>query len=293
MNAMPSPAPAPGLPQFLVIGAVKAATTWIAHQLRQHPDIFMPGPEPHYFSTEYDRGLDWYREWFAEAPPGKVLGEKSADLLAYKEAPARIAALLPDVPMVLQLRNPMERAYSDYCMLYRRGTVTEDPAYYLAKRADEQPRFLEDGLYARHLGRFLDHFPKEQIKVFLHDDIKSQPETVIAEVCRHIGVPVHIAADEVRARKNDSEAPLLPLSIRKLLAPAKPLVQPLRDTGWFRMLRSGLAQPVRYPPLTDELYSRLRDYYREDVERLSSMIDRDLTAWLTATPKRAKAEAST
>ena len=57
------------LPEFIVIGAVKAATTWIAHHLRQNPAIYMPGPEPHFFSSEYDRGSDWYRSLFAEASP--------------------------------------------------------------------------------------------------------------------------------------------------------------------------------------------------------------------------------
>jgi hypothetical protein len=273
-------APAP-LPDFIVIGAVKAATTWIAHQLRQHPSIFMPGPEPHYFSTEYDRGVDWYRQRFSDAAPDSVIGEKSADYLAYPQAPQRIAALLPYVPMVVQLRNPIERAYSDYCMLFRRGTVAESPHHYLDRPTSEQPRFLEDGLYARHLNRYFDHFPQTQIKVLLHDDIRAEPEAVIAEVCDHIGVPLHIASEEVRSRKNDSEAPLLPLALRRLLAPVKPIVQPLRENRWFRRVRSGLARPVSYPPLTDDLYVRLRDYYVQDVERLSETIGRDLTHWLS------------
>lgn len=265
-----------------MIGAVKAATTWIAHQLRQHPAIYMPEPEPHYFSTEFDHGLDWYRRWFAEAAPGMVIGEKSADYLAHPQAAQRIATLLPKIPLIAQLRNPIERAYSDYCMLFRRGTVTEDPRHYLDRPGGAQPRFLQDGLYGRHLARYLDHFPHWQIKVVLHEDIRATPETVIAEVCRHIDVPVHVTPEEVRARKNDSEAPLLPLALRRLLAPAKPIVQPLRDNPWFRLIRSGLARPVRYPPLTDDLYNRLRDYYSDDVERLARMIGRDLTPWLAS-----------
>ena len=279
----PRQSPAP-LPDFIVIGAVKAATTWIAHQLRQHPSIYMPQPEPHYFSTEFGHGIDWYRGWFAGAGAGQRIGEKSADYLAHEEAPRRIATLLPQIPLIVQLRNPVERAYSDYCMLFRRGTVTKDPHHYLERMDSEQPRFLKDGLYARHLARYLDYFPPEQIKVILHDDIRNTPEAVIADVCRHIGVSLHIAPQEVRARKNDRETPLLPLSLRRLLSPAKPIVQPLRDNAWFRIVRSSLARPVRYPPLTDDLRDRLRDYYAEDVARLARMIGRDLTPWLA--PRR-------
>jgi hypothetical protein len=271
-----------GLPSFIVIGAVKAATTWIAHQLRQHPAIYMPGPEPHYFSTAYDQGLDWYRSCFADAAPGEIIGEKSADYLAYSLAPKRIARSLPDIPLIVQLRNPVERAYSDYCMLFRRGTVTEDPRHYLERATAEQPRFLEDGLYGRHLARYLDHFDRSQIKIILHDDIRTKPAEIIAEVCRHVGIAVHVAPNEVYARKNDSEAATLPLPMRRLLRPVKRIVQPLRDRPWFRRLHAGLAQPVRYPPLTEDLVCRLRSYYQEDVEHLGAIVGRDLTPWLGA-----------
>jgi hypothetical protein len=272
-----------GLPSFIVIGAVKAATTWIAHQLRQHPSLYMPGPEPHYFSTAYDQGLEWYRQCFAAAAPGEIIGEKSADYLAYPPAPKRIAKLLPDIPLIVQLRNPVERAYSDYCMLFRRGTVTQDPRHYLERPSADQPRFLEDGLYGRHLARYLDHFDRSQIKIIFHDDIRTNPEAVIAEVCRHIGVAVHVAPDEVHARKNDSEAAMLPLPVRRLLRPVKSVVQPLRNRPWFRRMHAGLAQPVRYPPLSDDLVHRLQSYYEEDVERLGAIVGRDLTHWLGAT----------
>lgn len=271
-----------GLPSFIVIGAVKAATTWIAHQLRQHPQLYMPGPEPHYFSTAFDQGLEWYRGCFAAAAPGEIIGEKSADYLAYLAAPKRIAQLLPDIPLIVQLRNPIERAYSDYCMLYRRGTVTKDPGHYLDRSNSEQPRFLEDGLYGRHLARYLDHFDRSQIRIIFHDDIRTNPEVVIADVCRHIGVAVHVAPDEVRARKNASEAALLPLPLRRLLRPMKRAVQPLRDQPWFHRVHAGLAQPVRYPPLSEDLVRRLQHYYEEDIERLGAIAGRDLTSWLGA-----------
>src|SRR5690349_5454229 len=138
------------LPQFLIIGAVKAATTWIADQLRARDDVFMPGPEPHYFSRVHDRGDDWYASLFAEARAGQMIGEKSADYLADANAPARVAALLPDAILIAQLRNPVDRAYSDYCMHFRRGYVGRDVERYLGKRP-ETPRFLQSGLYARHI----------------------------------------------------------------------------------------------------------------------------------------------
>lgn len=267
------------LPSFVIVGAAKAATTWIVHQLQHHPGVYLPGPEPHYFSTEYERGPAWYAAWFADAGAGQVIGEKSADYLAHPEAAARLAALLPEARLIVQLRNPIERAYSDYCMLYRRGAVAAAPADYLRQGAT-LPRFLEDGLYHRHLGRFLDVFARERIALLLHEDIKHAPEAAIASVCDHIGIPPRIAAAEVAARVNDGETPMLPLALRRLLAPVKEAAAPFRNQRWFKAAHAAMARPTRYPPLTAELRLRLRDFYAADIERLGPLLGRDVSGWL-------------
>ena len=270
-----------GLPSFLVIGAVKAATTWISHQLRCHPELWLPDAEPHFFSDDYERGLDHYRSLFAPAPAGRRIGEKSADYLAHPEAAARIAAVLPGVPMVVQLRDPVERAYSDYCMLFRHGRVAGDPRRYLEKRDPAGKRFLDGGLYAQHLARFHAHHARDRIAVFLYEDVIEQPERVIARVCEHIGVAPHIEPAAVASRRNDGAAAMLPLPVRRVLRPMRPLLDPLRSNPLLARLRGTMARPVRYPPLTVELRALLRDYYRDDVLQLESMIGRDLSRWRT------------
>src|SRR3546814_8174199 len=74
-------------------------------------------------------------------------------------------------------------------MFFRRGAVTPHPERYLIRSETSIPRFLEDGLYFRHLSRFVDFFPREQISIILSDDIKSRPDEVIGQVCDHIGAP--------------------------------------------------------------------------------------------------------
>mgnify|MGYP003386132614 FL=1 len=269
------------LPSFIVIGAVKAATTWIAHQLQQHPKVFLPGPEPHFFSTEYGRGVEWYRSWFNAAPSGSVVGEKSADYLAHPEAAKRMFDILPSARLIAQLRNPVDRAYSDYCMLYRRGTVAGDPERYLNHANPESARFLEYGLYARHLSRFLNHFERGQLLVVLHEDVARRPETVIADVCRHIRVEPKFNPHEVMKRVKNSESPSLPLALRRALRPFKEAVAPLRDRNWFKGLHGLFARPTTYPPMTDTLRQRLQDYYLPDIQNLEQILGRDMTPWLT------------
>lgn len=268
------------LPSFIVIGAAKAATTWIAYQLRQRPDVFMPGPEPHYFSRCYDRGPAWYQSLFADADDTQMVGEKSADYLADPNVPRRIAALLPEVRLIAQLRNPIERAYSDYCMLFRRGQVSGDVDRQLDWAKTSAPRFLADGLYAQHIARFLNHVPADQLKIIFHDDIRSRPDHVLSDVCAMLRLPPIDLNGALDARINDAQAPLVPLALRRLPEPIKQLAAPMRGSATFRALRDLLARPVRYPPLSPDTRRRLVDFYHADVQTLAKMLGRDLTDWL-------------
>ena len=271
-------------PSFIIIGATKSATTWLSHNLRAHPEIYMPTPEIHFFSRHYDRGPVWYRRQFAEAPPHTVIGEKSASYLSHPEAPARLRALLPSARLIAQLRNPVERAYSDYCMHFRRGQVTRDVARYLDPQLTPIPRLVVDGYYHRHLMTVLGTFPHGQVQVVLYEDIKTRPEAVFRDVCAHIGVARRAEPAALGARIKDKETPRVPPTMRRWLEPLKGVVQPFRQTSGFRAARALVARRIDYPPLPPEVADRLRETYRADVERLSRFLGRDLTGWLEPAP---------
>jgi len=268
------------LPSFLVIGAAKAATTWIAQQFRSRTDIFIPGPEPHFFSREYSRGLGWYADWFAEARADQLVGEKSADYLADANAPARIHTHLPAARLIVQLRNPVERAYSDFCMLYRRGQVDHEVSRHLDWNRTKMRRFLADGLYAQHLRRYLDYFPAEQLTILLHDEVAHTPERALARVSSALGIAPWPAQTLVAKRVNDGQAALVPLFLRRLPSPIKRVAAPLRGWGPFERCRGLIARKVDYPPLPAETRRRMEDFYRHDVEELGRLLRRDLSSWL-------------
>ncbi|WP_428630642.1 sulfotransferase family protein [Sphingopyxis sp.] len=267
-------------PSFLIIGAVKAATTWLLEQLQVNPHLYMPDPEPHYFSSEYHRGESYYRSFFdTYATTGRLLGEKSADYLAHPQAAQRLAAMVPNARLVVQFRNPIERAYSDYKMLYRRGTVRLAPEDYLTSRDSSQPRFLNDGLYAEHMRRWLDYFPQEQLHAILFDDVKQDAKEVVDSVSRHLGVDPVFDLGQSTKRANDGSERFLPMPFRKALSPFKGLVAPLRGSTWFETARDIFASEIAYPPLSADLRERLSDFYAEDIADLGAMLGRDLTHW--------------
>src|SRR5688500_16568506 len=113
-----SPATRPGknaamsegrLPNFVIIGAAKAATTWLSYNLGAHPEVFLPTQELHYFSRFHHKGEDWYRAPFRDAEDTQLIGEKSASYLADAATPLRLQGLLPRARLIAQLRNPIER----------------------------------------------------------------------------------------------------------------------------------------------------------------------------------------
>lgn len=268
------------LPSFVIIGAAKAATTWLSSVLRQQPVVFMPEPEVHFFNRNFERGLSWYAEWFAAASNGQLIGEKSASYLADPAVPARLARLLPDLRLIVQLRNPIERAYSDYCMLLRRGEVDTDVARYVDPHRTPTRRFVDDGLYARHLRHFLDFYPREQVKILLYDDIARSPDTVLRDVAQFIDLADPVMPAARAGRVKDKETPMLPLSARRLLRPLKGAARPLRKNDLFCRLHGWLARPISYPSLPDESRRRLAAYYEDDVHQLGHLINRDLGGWL-------------
>ena len=144
---------------FLIIGAAKCATTWLQMSLMETQEIFMPDPELHYFSREYERGPDWYSSYFEAAGGAQLVGEKSNSYMTAPKAAERIKRDCPGVRLIVQMRDPVQRAYSDYCMLFRRGEVNDDIYAHLDPDRAADQRFLNDGLYAFHLRRFFRSVP--------------------------------------------------------------------------------------------------------------------------------------
>lgn len=277
-------------PDFVIIGATKSATTWLQRNLQQHTTVFMPGPETHYFSRFFERGPAWYETFFRPAEPHQILGEKSNSYLDHPEAPQRLRAALPNARLIVQLRNPIDRAYSDYCRHYLAGRVGEDVDHYLGGDSPESEQVRAGGLYFRHISRFLELFPREQLCVTLYDDLDHEPATVLNRIRRHIGLAVSEADPGVmELRVKDKSAPVVPLPARRVLAPFKRLVKPFRAAPWFRATRGLIAREVRYPELGDGVRERLLAYYRDDVGALSELLGRDLAPWMSSHAAAAQA----
>jgi len=191
---------------FLIAGAPRSGTTWLYRLLDRHPDIYMARPEtpePKFFLVDdaYSRGIDHYAEtWFARALQRQLRGEKSTNYLESGAAAERIHRHLPRVKLVFILREPVERAYSNYLWSRMNGLETEDFATALeleAERERELPKALRfarphayysRGLYAELLSRYLALFEKEQILCLRFRNVLRSPEELARRLHGFLGV---------------------------------------------------------------------------------------------------------
>lgn len=205
------------LPTFLTIGAQKCGTTWLSKMLVQHPEVMIPAEkELHFFdkTARYARGLEWYCEQFSSDQPVVARGELTPNYfwtLGDDEKPEfgqdaqlipqLVADALPDVQLILMLRDPVARAISAFYHHIRHGPVSPDDSI-----LDVSDRLgIESmGRYDVHLARWLEHFPKHRILVLIYEDDltdAAKPET-LRRVFRHIGVSEDFEPEHLYTRYN-------------------------------------------------------------------------------------------
>ncbi len=230
-------APPRSLPTFIVAGSPRSGTTYLYHLLDHHSGIYMAkprAPEPKFFlvDEEYAKGLDYYSQrFFAAGSSIAVRGEKSANYLESSVVPQRMQRDLPGVKLIFVLRDPVERAYSNYLWSKRNGHETlsfEDALeqesirenHYEPRVRFARPFSLKSrGFYAQLLQPYLDRFTREQIKIVLHDDIVARPRQLAAELMTFVGVPAISPpvdfAEHVNTAREDRQT--IPLQAKRQL----------------------------------------------------------------------------
>lgn len=179
------------LPSFLVIGARKGGTSSLFDYLLQHPDVRPPlWKEVRFFDRSYHKGLSWYRAHFPRREPGAgwITGEATTGYLAHPDAAERIGRTLPGVKLVAILRDPVDRAVSDWAHERRRGGERRTASEALGGLDPSSP-YLARSIYAPQLRRYLERFPPEQLLVLEHGAFFREPAAGYARLLRFLGLP--------------------------------------------------------------------------------------------------------
>ncbi|MEM8787004.1 MAG: sulfotransferase [Pseudomonadota bacterium] len=181
------------------IGAQKCATSWLFAALAGHRDVAVP-PEKEldFFSYAHDRGHAWYRrQWSA----GGLRTEVSPSYLHDPRAPARLAQFAPGARILVMLRHPVDRAYSHHLHEIARGHI---PAQPFAAALADNPDYLEQGYYGRHLENWRTAFPIERFCILFAEDVARDPAAAWARVGDFLDLSGPAPA-AVAARQNISD----------------------------------------------------------------------------------------
>ena len=217
----------------------------------------------------------------------RAVGEASVMYLFFGNAPQAIARDRPNARLLALLRHPADRAYSSYLAYARDGL--EPASSFEDALAQEQAgvrqgwphgRHFHVGLYARHLARFDQYFPRDQIRVFLYDDFVQAPEKVLAGAFEFLKIDPDL---EVEVTQNHAATGVIENPFgRALWNVAEPLRRGLRDhvpLRWRNKARGLMGSETR-PILSPDTKARLIEQYREDIVALAERLERDLSHWL-------------
>ncbi|MCA9245923.1 MAG: sulfotransferase [Planctomycetales bacterium] len=286
------------LPNFLIVGASRSGTTTLHGFLKQHPDVhFFAGRQELQFfhrESEYRQGLDAYRRLFCDWQGERAIGDVSPPYFfhgitqdaqgrhrwdPHDDAPARVAKHLPAAQILITLRNPVERAYSQYWKAVRNGketarTFREAIELELAGKRNEQNSalcWIYKNRYSVHLSRWLALFPRERVEFFIFERWTKNPAELMQRICSRLGIDASFQPSY--EPKNSGWTPRS------------------RSVAWMTggwMGRTSLGRRLRhanrragYPRITAADYRLVAEALSDDRQRLETLLDEKLDLWST------------
>jgi hypothetical protein len=293
------------LPNFIIAGAARCGTTSLYYYLKQHPEIAFPDKkEPKFFSIKAqnfphngpgDHTVDQamicdfaeYKKLFQNLGETKRIGEASSDYLYHHETSAKeMYDVLGDIPIILCLRNPIDRAYSAYNNLVRDQRETLDFEAALASEEDRLSKnwdwmwaYKAGGLYAEQVETFQRTF--SSVKVVLFEDLKENADTVVQELFGFLGVDSQVqvntstryshsgkAKNKLVAFLSNRENPVA-FALRRFALKLAPRSF-LEKVASRSLEQEGIPAPIRL---------QLKSYFEKDVKRLEKLIGQPLEVW--------------
>ena len=293
---------------FIGLGAAKCGTTWITDNLRAHPEIGYPEiNELNYFSktranntkSEYSlSGLKGYLQLFKNHVK-KVNGEFSTHYLPDSTTAEIIKKHFPNIKLLVALREPVERAYSDY-LNNKYLSLTENQDFETAffnRHKSYYDNYKEKGMYYKQLKPYFNLFPRKNIKIILLEDIKENPKKTIKEIYSFLQVDPNFIPPEIDKRSNISSKTRF-IFFRKFMNSLSNTVHFLESKGktlgkilsflkrktklnklyWY-LVNTLNKEKLEKEKLSPELKKKLQKTYSEDIKKLEKLIKRDLSKW--------------
>lgn len=285
------------------VGPPRSGSTFLYDVFRKNPEVFVPSvKEPHFFCTDLhdeiaarrdkaeDRSIQGaihsqlvtdrpaYDELFARAAGYRHIAEFTPMYLSSRDAWRNIYDYNPSARIIAVLRDPVERAISQYRMDIGSGDVSGS---FAESVATNPTAYVDPGLYFRHVNRFLSVFPSEQITLLRFEDLDTRTVPTLHELCLTLGVPEPSRADIDTARKNSANRrPRLPGLNRWLKSQTALLSAANRVSSELVTVFSAfLHRPLNFPGVGRESKADIQQLFEADVENLEKLTGWDLRTW--------------
>ena len=275
-------------PNFIIAGAEKSGTTSLSFYLSEHPDIYIPRvKELHFFenANNYSKGLGWYEKQFAGCKGEKAVGECTPFYMYDDTCAEKIKKAFPEIKILFILRNPVDRAYSNYWHQVRGGKefLPFEAALEREQRRIKKSRFhsltysyLDKGFYSIQIKRFFDLFDSKQLCIVIFEEFKKHPDKVLNQIYDFLGVDAINHQDAVVSSiKNKS---IVPRSVYMQFFARKVL----KTSAAFRAvakinLKFGY---IDYPGMKKATRNMLNNKYLNDIKQLENMTHKSFQSWL-------------
>ncbi|MBD3208183.1 MAG: hypothetical protein GF370_01885 [Candidatus Nealsonbacteria bacterium] len=270
---------------FIGIGAQRCGTSWIYACLYEHPEICMPFKEIHFFSRKrnWQKGVDWYKSRFQSCPEDQLKGEFSTSYLYSRETAERIAKNYPHVKLIASLRNPVERAISNYRNDIMGNIIPKGMTF--KEAISENKDYINQGFYFRQIQHYLNFFDREEVLILIYEDTKKDPATFIKKIYEFLEVDISFKPSMLKKIIGKSRTPQFIFIDRAIFHTASflrrlglhKLVWVGKKTGIPELIRRLNTEPEEDPVISGKERKELEASFAGEVEKLSDFLSRDLS----------------
>ena len=271
-------------PNFLLPGVGRAGSTFLYSCLKQHPEIYLSTiKELRFFSSNYELGKKWYLKHFESKKKFPAVGEASTEYMYSEKGTKKMHDFNPDFKFIFMLRNPVDRAFSNY----KREIQVWGESRTFEEILETSDRYTWPGRYFTHMSRYLKYFPKESLKFVVFEKFIKNTHNYLREICEFLNVNAKFKFNSSAFNRNPSKMPInLPLQKfnRKLyyFNPKEHILKQILRIGCgvgVNYINHLYFKSRKFPKMKEPTKTYLKEYFNDEILKLEELIEQDLSIW--------------